>query len=768
MIFAPPWRLNFWNRQLRHSVESFVMMPRLVRKSLLVCAAILALWATPQSPAARAVNIWLTSGDKSQLLKQNADVVFEPGTGSGGTLITVSPTTTFQTMSGFGAALTDSSAWLMQNRMNPTQRDKLLQQLFSPESGIGINYLRLPMGASDFTASGFYSYNDNPPGGSDPSQANFSIAHDEAYIIPQLQRAKELNPDLKIMASPWSAPAWMKTNSSLTGGSLRTNYEASYALYLAKFVQACEAEGLPIDALTLQNEPLHTSNYPTMSMSATQQTNLIKNHVGPLFQSEGIDTKIVVYDHNWDNTDYPLQVLDDPAARQYVAGTAFHGYSSVSQMSSAQTSVHNAYPDKDIYFTEVTGSGNNTPTSFANNMVWTLQNIFIGATRNWAKTGLLWNMALDQNNGPHQGGCTDCRGVVTVDSNTGNVTFNEEFYSLGQMTKAVQADAVRINSTTNNTFNTVAFTNPDGSTALVALNPNSSASTIRVYFAGEHFTYQVPGKSVATFLWDAAGADFDNGSFDQGAYHLGGGSLDAWTSFGNAIGNVGVSSEAVLDGEKSLKLFGQFNGQPNTSGLFQGISVTPGEYIQGSLNALVRSPDSIANTSNLSQMKIEFYSDYGANYGSAEFLGELLTTIADGSTPNDSWQQTTLGGVVPSGAVEARLVLQFVQPTGQAGAVHLDDVTFGVVESPLMPGDFNRDGRVDSADLEIWSGSYGINAFGDANGDGHTDGYDFLIWQRHFGTGLSSVSHLIVPEPSGQSLCWLAGPLLHICFRLRS
>ena len=738
------------------------MLPRLVRGLPLICATLLALLAHPSNRSARAVDVWLTTGDKSQLLKQNSDVVFQPGTGTGETLIAVSPTTTFQTMAGFGAALTDSSAWLMQNRMSGTQRDKLLQQLFSPESGIGINYLRLPLGASDFTASGFYSYNDNPPGGSDPSQSNFSIAHDEAYIIPQLQRAKDLNPELQLMATPWSAPAWMKTNNSMMGGSLRTEYEASYALYLAKSLQAYEAAGLPIDTLTLQNEPLHTSNYPTMSMSATQQTNLIKNHVGPLFQSEGINTKILAYDHNWDHPEYPLQVLDDPAARQYVAGTAFHAYGGDV---SAQTTVHNAYPDKDIYFTEITGG--DWATNFADNLVWSFQNIFIGATRNWAKTGLLWNMALDQNNGPHQGGCTDCRGVVTVNSNTGNVTFNEEFYGLGQMTKAVQPGAVRINSTSNSTFNTVAFANPDGSTSLVALNPNSSASTIRVYYAGEHFTYQIPGKSVATFRWDAAGADFDNGGFDEGAYHLGGGSLDAWTSFGNAIGNVGVSSEAVLDGEKSLKLFGQFNGQPNTSGLFQGISVAPGEYIQGSLNAFIRSADSIANTNNLSQMKIEFYSNYGANYGSAEFLGELLATVADGNSPNDSWLPTSLGGIVPSGAVEARLVLQFVQPNGQTGAVHIDGVTFGVIEPPLTPGDFNRDGQVNAADLAIWSQSYGINALGDANGDGKTDGHDFLIWQRHFGPDLSSVSQLIVPEPSAQSLCWLAGTLLHICSRLR-
>jgi glucosylceramidase len=711
---------------------------------------------------AHGVDIWLTTGDRSQLLKQNSDIVFEPGVGSGGTLISVVPTTTFQTISGFGAAMTDSSAWLLENRMSAAQRDKLMRQLFSPETGIGINYLRLPMGASDFTASSFYSYNDSPPGGSDPQQTHFSVAHDEAYIIPRLQEAKQLNADLKIMGSPWSAPAWMKSNNSMAGGSLLTSNEASYALYLAKFVQAYEGVGLPIDAISLQNEPLHTSNYPTMSMSATQQTRLIKDQVGPLFATEGITTKIVAYDHNWDNTAYPLQVLNDATARQYVAGTAFHAYAGDV---SAQTTVHNAHPDKDIYFTEITGG--DWATNFADNLVWNYKNIFIGATRNWAKTALLWNIALDQNSGPHQGGCSDCRGVVTINSSTGEVTFNEEFYSLGQMTKAIQPNAVRINSTTNSTFNTVAFQNPDGSKVLVALNPNSTASAIRVYAAGEHFSYEIPGKSVATFVWDEGGADFDNGNFDDGAFQQGGGSLDAWTVFGNAIGNVGVSSEAVLAGDKSLKLYGQFSDTDNTSGVLQGISVTPGEYVHGTLNALIRSSDSIAGTGNLSLMKIEFYGEYGASYGSSEFLGELFATVADASTPNDLWQQTNLGGIVPASAVEARLVLQFVQPNGQSGAVHIDGVTFGIAEPPT-PGDFNQDGQVNSADLLVWSESYGINATADANGDGHTDGRDFLIWQRNFGNGLLSASQLGVPEPSGQALCWLAGAVLHICSRLRS
>lgn len=704
------------------------------------------------------VDVWITAGDKSQLLKQQPDVVFESGLGAGGTVISVNPLTKYQTIAGFGAAMTDSSAWLLQNRMSAAQRDKLMRQFFSPEKGIGMNYLRVPMGASDFTASGFYSYNDNPPGGADPLQQHFSVAHDETYIIPRLQQARQLNADLKLMASPWSAPAWMKTNKSMLGGSLAASLDASYAIYLAKFIKAYEAAGLPIDAITLQNEPLHTSNYPSMSMSASQQTNLIKNHVGPKFAIEEITTKIIAYDHNWDNTSYPLQVLNDADARQFVAGTAFHAYAG---NVTAQATVHDAYPDKDIYFTEITG-GDWAP-NFSDNLVWNFQNIIIGSTRNWSKSAILWNLALDENNGPHQGGCADCRGVVTVDSATGEVTHNEEFYTLGQVTKAVQANAVRISSPSTSQFNTVAFLNPDGSQALIALNPNAAASTIRVYQNGQHFNYQIPGKSVATFLWDARGADFDNGDFEEGAFHLGGGSLDAWTAFGNSSANVRVAAEAVLGGQNSLKLSGQFNGVSNASGAFQGVTVTAGEYVEGSLSALSRSVDGIENTANLAQMKIEFYSDYGAAYGSASFLGELLATIADGETPHDAWQAATLGGIAPAGAVEARLVLQFIQSSNQGGAVYIDNVAFGLAEPPTLPGDFDHNGHVDSNDLAVWSQAYGVNALADADHDGDSDGNDFLLWQRNIGANAQAVLQAAVPEPGGTTIAWIAGAVLH-CF----
>jgi glucosylceramidase len=458
-----------------------------------------------------AVDVWLTTGDKSSLLEQQQDLVFQPGSGASGLTIQVTPSRTFQTVEGFGAALTDSSAWLIENKLNQSQRDDLMKRLFDPNHGAGMNYLRLPMGASDFSASGFYTYNDLPSGHTDSTQSQFSIAHDQQTIIPQLLQARELNPELKLMGSPWSAPAWMKTSNSLLGGRLRTEYYNSYATYFQKYVEAYAAQGLSIDAITLQNEPLFTpSNYPGMSMSSAAQIDLIKNYIGPLFDVANIDTKIVLYDHNWDDTSYPIGALNDPQVKQYVAGTAFHGYAG---QVSAQTTVHDAHPDRGIYFTEI--SGGDFAPNFSDNLMWGIENIIIGNMRNWGTTALYWNLALDENHGPHQGGCSDCRGVVTIDSTSGDATLNEEYYTLAHASKFVQSGATRISSLSfDNVVETVAFRNPDGSTAVIALNPSISSQAFRIVEGGEHFSYQLPGKAVATFTWPSREAEFSASDFN--------------------------------------------------------------------------------------------------------------------------------------------------------------------------------------------------------------------------------------------------------------
>ncbi|MEM9351712.1 MAG: glycoside hydrolase family 30 beta sandwich domain-containing protein [Planctomycetota bacterium] len=672
-----------------------------------------------------AVDVWLTTGDRSSLLDQQQDLIFEPGNGSGGFTITVDPSTTYQTIDGFGASLTDSSAWLIENELNSSQRDKLMNLLFDPESGVGLSYLRQPMGSPDFTASGFYTYNDLPPGQTDVSQSQFSIAHDQQYIIPQLLQAQAINPDLSIMASPWSAPAWMKTNGSLIGGQLQSQYHASYARYFRKFIEAYAAEGLEIDAVTLQNEPLFSpSNYPGMTMSSAQQGDIIKNHLGPEFQAAGINTDIVLYDHNWDVTSYAIDQLNDPGVKQYVAGTAFHGYAGDV---SAQSTVHNAHPDRGVYFTEI--SGGDFAPNFSDNLVFGVENIIIGNTRNWGKTAVYWNLALDQNNGPHLGGCSDCRGVVTIDTGSGDVTLNEEYYTLAHASKFVQPGAARIDSRTiNGVVETVAFENPDGSRALIALNPGNATRDFRIVEGGEHVAYSLPGKSVATFTWPTRNADFDNGGFEQL-----GGSTQGWIDFGNAAGNVEASEEHVLSGDYALELFGQSNGPNNFSGVSQGMSVEAGDVVRATASTFIDSLDSLAGTGNEVVMKIEFFDEFGGQFGTPDLIEEHQITIADALSANDAWQDHSLERTAPAGAKEARLVFFFFQPSFESGSVFVDASSIELVTNPLS--DLDLDADVDVADL------LAIQRSGDAQA--------LADWELNFGSGAQTLAAATaVPEPA--------------------
>jgi glucosylceramidase len=399
-------------------------------------------------------------------------------------------------MAGFGAAMTDSAAWLITNRLGSSARDALMTRLFHPQRGIGLSYVRVPMGASDFALAN-YTYDDMPVGQTDPTLAHFSIEHDRAYILPLLRRARALNPQVGVMASPWSAPAWMKTSGSLFGGGLRPEFSSAYATYFAKFVQAYAQEGVRVDAVTLQNEPHHESTtYPSMRLDAGIAVAFARDYLVPALRGTGLSTKVLVWDHNWDEPEYPLAVLGDPATRAALAGTAFHCYAGDV---AAQSRVHDAFPDKDIYFTECSGGG--WATNFGANLRWNVSNLIIGATRNWAKTVLLWNLALDAGSGPQNGGCTNCRGVVTIKS-ASSVAYNVEYYALGHASKAVLPGARRIASPSyGGAIEDVAFRNPDGSKALVALNASSTTQSIRVRWNGQAFTYSLPAGAVATFLW---------------------------------------------------------------------------------------------------------------------------------------------------------------------------------------------------------------------------------------------------------------------------
>jgi glucosylceramidase len=457
--------------------------------------------ATTQSVSTgRSVQIVETTGDHAKLLQTQPSVSFTAGGSSSALVITVDDATQYQQMDGFGGSLTDSSAWLIWNKLNTSQRNTLMQQLFSPSAGIGISFLRQPMGASDFSASGNYSYDDMPAGQTDPNLANFSVIHDAAYIIPLVKQAISMNPSIKVVALPWSPPAWMKSTGTMNGGDMNTAYFSSLAQYFVDFVQAYQQQGVPIYALSVQNEPLYsTTGYPSEHLAASDEAAFIANNLGPALSTAGLaNVKIFGYEHNWDNTAYPESELASSAA-QYLAGTSFHCYAGDP---SAQSTVETSFPAKDIWFTECSGI---TSSTFAGDLVWNAQHLLIGSTRNWARSVCLWNLALDQNSGPKNGTCSNCRGVVTIDdrASPAAVTLNVEYYILGHLGKFVLPGAHRIDSNTfgAGSIEDVAFQNPDGSIVLLVLNSARKAGTFTARFKDQSFNYTLPAGAVATFTW---------------------------------------------------------------------------------------------------------------------------------------------------------------------------------------------------------------------------------------------------------------------------
>jgi len=416
--------------------------------------------------------------------------------------ITVNDAVRYQQIDGFGASLTDSSAWLIWNKLTEAQRKEALQMLFSPTKGIGLSVLRQPMGASDFALSA-YSYDDLPPGQSlstgDPDLKHFSVDHDRAYIIPLLREAAALNPNIKIIASPWSPPGWMKTSGSMIQGALLQSGYQPLAKYFVQFIQKYEAAGVSIYAITMQNEPMYIPNdYPGMNMTAREQIEFLAKDLGPAFRDARLKTKILVFDHNWDLIAYPIQVLSDSKAAAFAAGTAIHCYGGNIV---AQSELHERFPDKDIWLTECSGGDWQTGKLLQQQV-----RLVIGATRNWAKSVVLWNLALDQNHEPFLGGCTTCRGVITVDhsSQPSKIVPTVDYTALGHASKFVMAGAHRVESNTfgEGNLEDVAFRNPDGSLILLVLNSGGSPATFNIAWAGKYATYKLPAAAVATFRWN--------------------------------------------------------------------------------------------------------------------------------------------------------------------------------------------------------------------------------------------------------------------------
>ncbi len=449
---------------------------------------------TPPIVAVNEIDFWLTKSDQSVKLEKQASILKFGNTSNNYANVEVFDGETYQTIEGFGYSLTGGSAQVI-NQMTPEKKAALLQDLFGQTANsISVSYLRISIGASDLDASVF-SYNDLPFGQTDINQDKFSLAPDMAQLIPLLKEILLINPNIKIMGSPWSPPVWMKDNNSSIGGSLQPQYYDAYAKYFVKYIQQMKANGITIDAITPQNEPLHPGNNPSMLMLATQQANFIKNNLGPAFAAANIKTKIIIYDHNCDKPEYPITVLNDPAAKAFITGSAFHLYGGDI---SALSTVHNAHPDKGLYFTEQWTS---SVGDFAGDLQWHTKNVVIGSMRNWSRIALEWNLANDASFGPHTpGGCTQCKGAITVNDRT-SFTKNVAYYIIAHASKFVPAGSVRIGSAVAGNLSNVAFKTPAGKTVLLVVNDGTKGEVFNIKHNGKWATTGLDAGAVGTFIW---------------------------------------------------------------------------------------------------------------------------------------------------------------------------------------------------------------------------------------------------------------------------
>jgi glucosylceramidase len=439
--------------------------------------------------------LWLTNADKSALFEQQKPFLqFSKSTGET-PAIEIDDQKTFQTIDGFGFALTGGSAQHLAH-MDVAKRAALLKELFAVDAkNIGISYLRISIGSSDLNDHVF-SYDDLPPGETDPTLAKFSLAPDRTELIPVLKEILAINPHILLLGSPWSPPPWMKTNIDAKGGKLKSEYYATYANYFVKYIQGMKAEGINIDAITIQNEPLNDKNTPSMLMQADEQALFIRSHLGPAFKAARLRTKIILYDHNCDVPEYPTSILNDPLANPFVDGSGFHLYGGEI---GAMSGVHNAFPLKNLYFTEFMAVEPTESTRIS--IAKPVEGTFIGALQNWSRNVLLWNLAANSKFEPHtdNGGCGICQGAVTIDGN--EVTRNLAYYAMAHFSKFVRPGSVRIASNSPASLPNVAFKVPGAKTALIVVNDEKSPQAFRVQYHGASFETSLNGGAVGTYVW---------------------------------------------------------------------------------------------------------------------------------------------------------------------------------------------------------------------------------------------------------------------------
>ena len=439
------------------------------------------------------VQYWVTKADESIKLQKQKALKFKNNTNSLENTIIIDDNEKYQYIDGFGYTLTGGSVEVL-NRLSSAKRKALLNEIFgNSKKSISVSYLRLSIGASDLDGDVF-SYNDLPEGETDIQLSKFSLSRDKD-LIAMLKEILAINPKIKIMAAPWSPPVWMKDNGKSKGGSLKPEYYDVYANYFVKYIQGMAKEGISIDAITPQNEPLHPGNNPSLYMSSDQQKDFIKQSLGPIFKSNHIKTKIVIYDHNCNKPEYVTNILEDKETAQYIDGSAFHLYEGDI---SALSTVHDAFPDKNLYFTEQWTGAKST---FNEDLMWHTKNVIIGSMRNWSKTALEWNLANDANFLPHTpGGCTECKGAITI-LDKENFTKNVGYYIVAHASKFISPHSQRISSSQTDTISSVAFKSPEGSIILLLANNNHKEEKFNLKIKDQSTTASIPGNSVATFIF---------------------------------------------------------------------------------------------------------------------------------------------------------------------------------------------------------------------------------------------------------------------------
>ena len=588
---------------------------------------------------AQTVNVWLTTDDQSQKLQPQAPILFAPGSG-GTNPIVVDETRIYQQVEGFGASFTDTTGYALNELATVSGRNAAMTNLFTRNGGgIGLGFVRNPMGASDLSRS-IYSYDDLPAGQTDTNLNSFSIAHDEADIIPLLKQALQLNPQLKIMANPWSPPGWMKDSGSMIGGSLSPGMYAAFAQYYVKYLQAYQADGVPVHYISLQNEPLYLPpDYPGMSMNAATQTIVLRDFLLPALAANHLtNTTVLVYDHNWDRPDYPTTVFSDATIRAspQVTGIAWHGYGGTPGV---MLSLQANYPTKGNYETEHSGG------TFVSDQVKADFEEIIHVMRSWGKSYVKWNLASDENYGPHSGGCSTCTPLVYVNSSTHAVIYGIEFYTLGHFSKFVLPGAYRIYSGNGAGIITAAFLNPDGSKALVAYNDTASSVTFQVQWGTQLFSYTLPSYAGATFTWTGT---------QNGGYTIDPSNPIQASSFNIISGLQTEQSSDVLGGyDLGFSSGGSYAGYQNVN------------FAAGFSNATARVASAGAGGT------LEFHLDSA----SGPMLGSLVVPITGGW---QTWQNVT--GAVFGGSGMHTLFPVF---KGSGGIGNLNSFQFSGAIPPL-------------------------------------------------------------------------------------